>query len=63
MAENTHKQPASLRDLIGPEYAVISRHHGMSLEEALAQVDELHNGDPELKKLYRHLYNAHKKPS
>ena len=55
---NTHskEKPQSLIDFATHEGAPHER--GLSLEEALAQVDELDNGDEELKAIYRRLYTT-----
>ena len=61
MAQNG-KKPKTIFDLIeGRGYGSHrSTKHDLTLEQALAQVDEKFGGDEELKQLYRELY-SHKR--
>ncbi|MEO1666689.1 MAG: hypothetical protein AAFU54_18775 [Chloroflexota bacterium] len=51
------KHPKKLSDL-APKRKAERPLQGMTLEEALRQVDEIDGGDPELKKMYRRIFQA-----
>jgi hypothetical protein len=56
MKENPEDKTHSLYDFATHKGSTHER--GLSLEEALAQVDELDNGDKELKAIYRRMYTV-----
>ena len=56
MAENSKKNPKTLFDLAEPRSPDAKPLTGLTLEEALAQIDEFHDGDEELKEIIRSGY-------
>jgi hypothetical protein len=56
MSDNRKKKPKTLFDLAEPRSPDAKPLTGLTLEEALAQVDEYHGGDEELKEIIRSGY-------
>lgn len=57
MSDDRKKNPKTLFDLAEPRSPNAVSPKGLTLEQALAQVDEFHNGDEELKEIIRRGYN------
>jgi hypothetical protein len=57
MSDDRKKNPKTLFDLAEPRSPNAKPLTGLTLEEALAQVDKYHNGDEELKEIIRSGYN------
>jgi hypothetical protein len=62
MPEKSKKNPKTLFDLAEPRSPDAKPLTGLTLEEALAQVDEYHDGDEELKEIIRSGYEHRVKP-
>jgi hypothetical protein len=57
MSDDRKKNPKTLFDLAEPRSPNAKPLTGLTLEEALAQVDKYHDGDEELKEIIRSGYN------
>jgi hypothetical protein len=58
MKKHPIQPPKTLLDLATDKHPIGDK--GMSLDEALAQVDRLNNGDKELKRIIRDAYGTQK---
>ena len=57
MSDDRKKNPKTIFDLADERTPNAESPKGLTLEQALAQVDEYHNGDEELKAIIRRGYN------
>jgi hypothetical protein len=57
MSDDRKKNPKTIFDLADEPTPNAESPKGLTLEQALAQVDEYHNGDEEMKEIIRRGYN------